>query len=853
MNNKFDNINSNAVAVIGIACRFPGAKNVNEFWLNLKNGVEGISYFSEEEVIKSGVDKNTAKNPLLVKAFGVLEDTDKFDAEFFGLSPREAELIDPQNRIFLECAWEAMEDAAYDTDKIDGRVGVYASASISTYLLKNLLSNKDKLISIGGLSAQLGNDKDHVPTRVSYALNLKGPSIAIGTACSSSLVAVHLACQGLLDYHCDMALAGGVTVHSNQLEGYFYSHEGIASPDGHCRTFDSKSGGTVFGNGVGAVVLKRLEDAINDNDNIYAIVLSSAVNNDGAVKVSYNAPGVEGQSEIIAEAHNLANITPDTITYVEAHGTATKLGDPIEITALKKAFSSVPDKKSFCAIGSVKSNVGHLDSAAGIAGFIKTVLSLKNKKIPPSLHFESQNLSLNLNDSPFYVNNKLTEWTTDGIPRRAGVSSFAMGGTNAHVILQEIEEYSEEKSEEKITILPVSAKTEKALDIYTKNLVKVLEKGNYNYEEIAYTFQVGRKPFKYRKAIVVNNTSQLINNLNSVKSNKVFSGVADNINNEIVFMFSGLGSHYENMGLNLFNNNLVFRNSLIECTDIFKSITGEDLFDIIYPHGTKEIIQDKKNTKIDFFKMVRGNENINETESILDKTIYAHPAIFSIEYALAKMCFDLGIKPSVLVGHSIGEYTALCVSGVLTLEDTLKVIIKRAKILESAPVGEMLAVDTTEENIKKYLTDSLSIAAVNDSSSCVVAGFKEDIEEIKTKIEDAGIIYRPIKTQRAFHSKLLDGKKEDLKNLFEGINFNKMGIPIISNLTGDWLTDEDIINPDYWVLQTTKTVQFYSGIRKLFDENYKNFLEIGPGQNLAGFVLKSNPKIETEKLLFKQQ
>jgi acyl transferase domain-containing protein/2-polyprenyl-3-methyl-5-hydroxy-6-metoxy-1,4-benzoquinol methylase/acyl carrier protein len=849
MTKFIDDINPNAVAVIGMACRFPGAKNIDEFWHNLKNGIESISFFSEEEVVESGIDIAIAKNVSLIKAFGVLEESDKFDAEFFGFSPREAELLDPQNRMFLECAWEAFENASYDTNRFDGRVGVYASSSLSTYLLKNLLSNKETLISVGGISAQLGNDKDHVPTRVSYAMNLKGPSIAIGTACSSSLVAVHLACQGLLDFHCDMALTGGVTVHANQSEGYFYNHEGTASPDGHCRTFDSNSGGTISGCGAGAVVLKRLADAIKDNDNIYAIVLSSAVNNDGAVKVSYTAPGIDGQSEIIAEAHNLADIDPETISYVETHGTATNLGDPIEIAALKKAFSSVKNKKAFCALGSVKSNVGHLDSAAGIAGFIKTVLSLKNKQIPPSLHFENPNPALNISDSPFFVNNKLTDWKTNRFPLRAGVSSFAMGGTNAHVILQEFEEDVPDKSEAQMCIILISAKTENVLASISINLFKELNIEAKRINDIAYTLQMGRKPFRFRKTIVASNISSLLKELESDKSINTFTGIADNSNIDIVFMFSGLGSHYVNMGLDLFNNNKVFRNSLLLCSSIFNKLTGNDLISIIYPDGISDIRNVNENTGIDFLQMVRGDTGENKSGTKLDETIFAHPAIFSIEYALTQMCFELGIKPSVLIGHSIGEYTALCISGALGLEDTLKLISERARILNTVQHGEMLTVDTKEENLKQYLTGSLSLAAVNDFSSCVISGLKYDIDALKIKLNLQGIVHRSVRTQHAFHSKLIEGKKEDLYSLFKQIRFGQLSIPIISCSTGDWLTDNEITNPDYLVSHTTNSVRFFAGINKLFTEKYIHFLEIGPGQNLAGFVLKSYPK-DTGKKIF---
>lgn len=508
--------NPQSIAVIGMSGRFPGAANIDEFWQNLCDGRETITAFTDEELLALGTDPALLQHPNFVKSGSVLPDIDKFDAHFFNISPREAEAMDPQQRLFLETAWESLENAGYDPDTYKGWIGVYAGANISTYLGGNVVNGHNPLEIL------CGNDKDYLPPRVSYKLNLKGPSVNISTACSTSLVSVHFACRGLLNYECDMALAGGVAVQIPQA-GYWYQKDGIASPDGHCRTFDAKAQGTIIGNGVGIVVLKRLEEALQDGDRIDAIIRSSAINNDGASKVGFTAPSVSGQMKVIAEAQAIANIDPTTITYIETHGTGTHLGDPIEISALTKAFKAGMEeaghsidniKRKFCAIGAVKSNVGHLNSASGIAGLIKTILALKHKKIPPSLHFEQPNPEIDFDNSPFYVNTQLREWQTNGIPCRAGVSSFGFGGTNAHAVLEEAPSQSVSSTAQSWQLLVVSAKTSTALHQAIENLAQYLQQHPHlNLADVAYTLQVGRQPFEYRRAVLARSASEAVQHL----------------------------------------------------------------------------------------------------------------------------------------------------------------------------------------------------------------------------------------------------------------------------------------------------------------------------------------------------
>ncbi|HET9359965.1 MAG TPA: type I polyketide synthase, partial [Vicinamibacterales bacterium] len=481
------------IAVIGMAGRFPGAANAAEFWRNLANGVESISFFSKEELLSEGVSGDLIADPAYVGARGVIRDAEWFDAGFFGFAPRQAEVMDPQHRLFMECVWEVLESGGYDPQRYPGAIGVYAGASMSSYLLENLISNRNARGSSGGFETVIANDKDFLATGVSYRLNLKGPSITVQSSCSTSLVAVHVACQSLLNGECDMALAGGVSIVFPQKSGYVYREGGTRSPDGHCRAFDAKAGGMVSGSGVGVVLLKRLDRALEDGDHIRAVIRGSAVNNDGNLKVGYTAPSVEGQSAVIREAQAVAGVDPATITYVEAHGTGTRLGDPCEISALTQAFHAGTDRKRFCAIGSVKTNIGHLDVAAGVAGLIKTVLALENRRIPASLHFERPNPEIDFDSTPFFVNDTLAEWPEGPTPRRAGVSSFGIGGTNAHVVLEEAPQLESAPDSRARHLVVLSAKSAVALARATSNLADHLRASSEtSLADVAHTLQVGR-------------------------------------------------------------------------------------------------------------------------------------------------------------------------------------------------------------------------------------------------------------------------------------------------------------------------------------------------------------------------
>jgi acyl transferase domain-containing protein len=524
---------ADSIAIIGMAGRFPGANNIDEFWQHLRDGVESVTHFSDEELKAEGVDRDLLSNPRYVKAAAIIDDIDMFDAAFFGFTAREAELTDPQHRIFMECAWEALEHAGYNPQASEHLIGLFAGSSTNAYLYSNILSNRDIVKSAGMLQIMLGNDKDHLATRVSYKLNLKGPSLAVQTACSTSLVAVHIACQNLLHYQCDIALAGGISIKVPQKSGYLHAEGSITSPDGHCRAFDADAQGVIGGSGAGVVVLKRLAEAVADGDYIHAIIRGSAVNNDGGEKVGYTAPGIEGQAAVIVAALAAAEVEAGSISYVETHGTGTKLGDPIEVSALTRAFRATTDRKQFCAIGSVKTNIGHLDAAAGVAGLIKTILALKNRMLIPSLNFNQPNPQIDFAASPFYVNTQSTPWPANGSPRRAGVSSFGMGGTNAHVILEEARSDEPSFAEKQYHLLPLSAHTSTALETMTINLAVFLRKNvEVNLADVAYTLQVGRKAFNHRRFVVCSDRDDAVQALEAKSSERVFTNVVETAGNE---------------------------------------------------------------------------------------------------------------------------------------------------------------------------------------------------------------------------------------------------------------------------------------------------------------------------------
>jgi non-ribosomal peptide synthase protein (TIGR01720 family) len=803
------------IAIIGMAGRFPGAENINSFWHNLRNGIESISFFTNAELIASGIDSEVLQDPNYVKARGVLENIELFDASFFGFSPREAEITDPQHRLFLECAWEALENAGYDSEIYPGRIGVYAGLSHNSYLFNNLAFNRELIESDGTYQTLLGNDRDFLATQVSYKLNLKGPSVVVQTACSTSLVAIHFACQSLIGGESDMALAGGASIAVPHRVGYLYQKGGISSPDGHCRAFDAKAKGTVGGNGVSIVVLKRLEDALADRDCIHAVIRGSAINNDGSVKVGYTAPSVEGQKEAIAEAQTLAGVEAETITYVETHGTGTVLGDPIEIEALTKAFRASTKKQGFCAIGSVKTNIGHLDAAAGVAGFIKTILALKHKLIPPSLNFEQPNPQIDFANSPFYVNTTLSPWQTNGIPRRAGVSSFGIGGTNAHVIVEEAPIVEASSPSKPWQLLLLSAKTSSALDTATANLVKHLKSHpEFNLADVAYTLQVGRRAFNHRRLLVCRDVNDAVKALETPDSPRVFTLHQEHRNPPVVFMFPGQGAQYVNMASELYQVEPTFREQVDLCCELFTPYLGLDLRSVLYP----------------------SEEQTEAAMQKLNQTAITQSALFAIEYALAKLWMTWGVHPQAMIGHSIGEYVAACLAGVFSLEEALALVAIRGRLMQELPSGAMLSVSLSEEEVQPLLGQELSLAGSNASSLCVVSGSTDAIEALQTRLFEQGVDCRRLHTSHAFHSQMMDPIIEPFTEQLRKVNLQPPQIPFVSNVTGTWITTTEATDPGYWARHLRQTVRFSEGIAELLQEPERVLLEVGPGRTLSTFA-----------------
>jgi acyl transferase domain-containing protein/thioesterase domain-containing protein len=823
---KSDEISDFDVAIIGMAGRFPGANNVDEFWKNLSSGVESISFFSDEELAEAGVDPDFITDPNYVKASSILDSPELFDASFFGYFPREAKFMDPQQRLFLECSWEALEHAGYDADRYTGPIGVYAGTTMNTYILfSGLLSN----YLSEPLPVLIGNDKDFLTTRVSYKLNLRGPSVTVQSACSTSLVAAHMACQSLLNQECDMALAGGVTVRVPLTAGYFYQEGQIYSPDGHCRAFDAKAKGTVFGSGVGIVVLKRLEDAIADGDCIHAVIKGSAINNDGSLKAGYTAPSVDGQANVIVEAQANAGVKAETITFIEAHGTGTVLGDPIEVAALTSAFGIHNGKKGFCAIGSVKTNVGHLDAAAGVTGLIKTILALKYKQIPPTLHFENPNPEIDFENSPFYVNDTLSEWNSHPYPRRAGVSALGVGGTNAHIILEEAPVVQLSGKSRPWQLLLLSAKTNTALDKATGNLADYLKQNpDLNLPDVAYTLQVGRKDFDHRRMILSKDLKDGVLNLETSNNKLVKTAKSEARNQGVAFMFSGQGSQYVNMGLELYRTEPVFQDQIDQCAQLVEPYLSFDIRDAIYP----------------------GEGNFDEAQHKITQTYVTQPALFVIEYALAKLWMSWGIKPVALVGHSIGEYVAACLSGVISLEDALVLVTSRGRLMQDLPGGSMLAISLTENEIQPYISEKLDLAVINAPTSCVVSGETKVIEELYTELTGKEIGCRLLHTSHAFHSKMMDPILDEFSEMVQQFDLNSPSIPFVSNVTGTWIKPDEAVDPRYWSKHLRKTVRFSDCLETLLmNEPDLILLEVGPGRTLTMLAKQKSRNLNKRLIL----
>lgn len=805
------------IAIVGMAGRFPGARNVAELWNNLVGGVESIERLSDEQLRESGVEARLASHPSYVRAHASLKDVDLFDAELFGFTPQEAAALDPQHRVFLECVWEAFENAGYDPEQIGGRVGVYAGSSFNGYLFHHFPDGA-RVQSAEDLSALLALDKDFLATRVSYKLNLRGPSIAVQTACSTSLVAVHLACQALLLGECEYALAGGVSINVPQAVGYLYQEGGIASPDGHCRAFDANARGTVAGSGAGVVLLKRLDDARADGDSIIAVIKGSAINNDGRGKAGFTAPSVAGQAKVIRDAHAAADVAANTIGYVEAHGTGTPLGDPIEVTALTRAFaSSTHVAANTCALGSLKTNIGHLDAAAGIAGLVKASLALAHRTIPKSLHFEQPNPAIDFANSPFYVANETRAFPALHGHRRAAVSSFGVGGTNAHVVLEEAER-SVRKVEDEPQLLVLSARSGEALQAYAEAVAERLESDeSLQLSDVAHTLQVGRRAFPHRRALLCTSREDAVRALRS----PVRASVAASDAREVAFLFPGQGSQRVNAGRGLYESNAVFRAEVDSCAKLLESELHGDLRRVLFPEASE----------------------LAEAEAKLARTSWTQPALFVLEYALARALEAAGVRANAFLGHSVGEYVAACLAGTFQRDDALRVVAARGRLMEATPEGAMLAVAASEAELHPLLEqEQVALAAVNAAKQCVLAGSVEAIERCEQVLAERSIQTRRLRVARAFHSSLMDGALAAFRAVIARVKLATPSARWVSNVSGRFIEPHQAVDPDYWVQQLRNTVRFADGLETLRADNANlMLLEVGPGESLSRIARATNP------------
>ena len=811
-----DPLPERAVAIIGLAGRFPGAATIGAFWRNLLDGVESITKF-EPAALEDSFDAATRALPNFVAAKPVLDGVDQFDAPFFGMMPREAALTDPQQRLLLECAWEALEDAGYDPAAPGQCIGVFAGATSSTYLLQNLLRDRTAVadytsgFQIGNLPLLVGSAADFTATRIGYKLGLTGPCVAVQSACSTSLLAIAQAVQNLLCHGCDMALAGGVSITFPQRRGYLAQEGGIVSTDGHCRPFDAAASGTIFGSGAGLVVLKRLEDAVADHDQIYAVIRGVGVNNDGAGKVGFTAPSVDGQAAAIAMAHAAADVDARSIGYVECHGTGTPMGDPIEVAGLTAAFRLTTGDRGFCALGSVKSNIGHLDAAAGVTGLIKTALAVKSGILPASLHVTQPNPALELPDSPFFIADHKQDWPGQDGPRRAGVSAFGFGGTNVHLVLEQAPASEPAIPARRNQLLTLSARSAAALGTARDRLAEHLEaRSEQDLADIAFTLQTGRRPFPHRLAVVAGDHAEAaaaLRKQNTERSAAV-TGAGD-----LVFMFPGQGSQYPQMARELYAGEPVFRRTVDLCCDLLKPELGLDLRGLLYP------------------------SNGGDPER-LSATLMAQPAIFTVEYALAQLLMSWGLQPSAMIGHSVGEFAAACIAGVFSLEDALSLVARRGRMMQKLPGGAMLAVRLPDAEIAALAKGGVSVAAVNAPGMSVLAGPFEAIEALEVELAQQGATHRRLQTSHAFHSSMIDPLVAPFTEAVAATRLNAPELPCISGVTGDWVSADQTTDPSYWARHAREPVRFADGIATLTRSLSPILLEVGPGAALASFALQ---------------
>ncbi|MER7169242.1 SDR family NAD(P)-dependent oxidoreductase [Micromonospora sp. NPDC000207] len=808
------------VAIIGLAGRFPGARDVNEFWRNLVGGVESITFFSDDELREAGVPDSHIADPSYVKAAPITEGADMFDAGYFGMSPREAEILDPQHRIFLEECETALQHGGYDPGAYQGRIGVYGGVGFNNYLEDNVNKHPEVIGVMGKLSTNISNTADYLATGVSYRLGLRGPSFTCLSACSTSMVAIHLACQALRDGDCEMALAGGVEEFIPRVSGYFYSEGSLYSPDGHCRTFDAKARGTVFGSGAGVVLLKRLDAALADGDNVLAVIRGTAINNDGSAKGAFTAPSVEGQLAAVSDALTRSGVDPATISYVEAHGTSTFVGDPIEVTALTKAFRQHTERRHYCGIGSVKTNVGHLGAAAGVAGLIKTVLAMKHRVLPPHLNYDEPNPQIDFDNSPFYVNTDITPWKSDSGPLRASVSSFGVGGTNGHLILEEAPAVTPSSAPKRAEqLLLFSARTPSALESTAAAVGAHLRERPEELADAAYTLAVGRPVRQVRSFLVAGDGAEAGDRLAAGVPQPTTGVVPPRGGSRAVaFAFPGQGAQYPQMGRDLYDSEPVFRTEVDECAEVLLAHTGWDLRELLYGTGDEAALA----------------QRLNQTE-------VTQPALFVVEYAMARLVQSWGLTPDAMVGHSVGEYVAATLAGVFTRDDALRLVAERGRLMQQLPSGSMLAVPLPEETLASLLPADLDLAAVNGPGLSVVSGTHAAVEQFEAVLGVQGMQGRRLHTSHAFHSRMMDPILEQFTELVAAVARREPTVAFVSNLTGDWITAEQATDPGYWAAHLRNAVRFDDAVRLLTEGDKRVLVELGPGQTLTGLARRRLP------------
>ena len=805
----------NRIAIVGRAGRFPASRNVEEFWDLISSGRVGTTKLSDQALLAAGVSRAALADPNYVKAANILPEMESFDAGFFGFSPREAAILDPQHRHFLETCWEVLEDAGHVPESFDGRIGIYAGSGMQAYLPYNLLSNPDLVEEIGlFLLRHTGNDKDFLTTRASYILNLTGPSVAVQTACSTSLVAVHMAVNALLSYECDMALAGGVTIELPHRVGYKFAKGEILSPDGYCRAFDEASEGTVFGSGSALVALRRMEDALADGDDIKAVILGSAINNDGSSKANYLAPSVEGQAEAAGEAVAIAQVEPKSISYIEAHGTGTPIGDPIELEALNDVYG--PGDKSSIDIGSVKSNIGHLDTAAGVAGLIKIVEAMRHRFIPATANFSTPNSRFDFSSSPFQVSGEGKPWRSEGRPRRAAINSLGVGGTNAHVIIEEAPERPETPAKDCWRVFPFSARDDAALARGNENWASFLEQSETRMGDVAHTLINGRRAFPARMAVAARTNDDLLAALTGAAPALLQTGKSDsNSAASIVFMYPGGGAQYPGAGAEILQQSPVFKAAVDECFSLLPASAPDDLYEVMF---------------------LRTLADDDARDKLSTKSAYAIPALTILGYAYTKQLESWGIKPDSIVAHSAGEYAGAVVSGAMTLRDALRVVTLRGQVMDDAPKGAMTTIPADEATVRKLVGDNLDIAALNAPEVSVISGHMDEIAALEKQLCETEHAARRIPLDVAAHSRLLDGQLDRFRKGFEGIKFGTPTLPMVSALRGGWGIEDDFISAEYWVRHLRNTVRFADAISCVLEKPDQIIIDMGPSQSLLPLV-----------------